>query len=349
MKENEIILSVKNLKKTFVKERTFLRLVSGYVKAVNDISFDLKKGETLALVGESGCGKTTTGRCIIRSEEATDGSITYYDESGSSNEINNMNKKQLKSIRQKIRMVFQDPFSSLNPRMTVEKIINEAVKINEKIYNKDELRLRVKDVLEKTQLNAKYMTRYPHAFSGGQRQRIALARALVIKPTILIADEPVSALDVSIQAQILNLMKKLQKEENLSYIFIAHNLGVVRYQSDRIAVMYLGKIVEFGDREHIFKNPLHPYTELLLASCPVPDPRINRFDRQKLLGDEMLTLEDAERSENGCLFYGRCKYSKKICNEAQPDLQDTSEEGHQVACYRAKELKLRTFSDYLNQ
>lgn len=344
---DQILLSVKHLKKTFTKERTFLRIVTGHVKAIDDISFDLHQGETLALVGESGCGKTTTGRCIVRSEQPTDGSILYYDSRGTAHDVTKMGSEELRWLRQNIRMVFQDPFSSLNPRMTIEQIVGEPIKINERISNRSALRERVAAVLQKVQVDENYMTRYPHAFSGGQRQRIALARALAIQPNILIADEPVSALDVSIQAQILNLMKRLQREEDLSYIFIAHDLGVVRYQSDRVAVMYLGRIAEIGERSQIFENPKHPYTELLLACCPAPNPRVDRSSRRELLGDRMVVLEEEEHADRGCRFSDRCVYAQERCRNIEPELEETEEPGHRVACHRSKELALRTFSSFM--
>ena len=343
----QILLSVQNLRKTFTKERTFLRVVTGHVKAVDDISFDLRKGETLALVGESGCGKTTTGRCIVRSERPTGGSILYYDTDGRAHDVTTMGREELRWLRQNVRMVFQDPFSSLNPRMTIEQIVGEPIKINENVRDRAALRDRVAEVLQKVQLDAKYMTRYPHAFSGGQRQRIALARALAIQPNVLIADEPVSALDVSIQAQVLNLMKALQEEESLSYVLIAHNLGVVRYQSDRVAVMYLGKIVEIGDRSQIFDNPKHPYTELLLACCPVPDPHVDKSARRDLVGNRMVVLEEEEHVQSGCRFADRCVYAQERCRTTEPGLEQTDEEGHKAACHRSGELSLRTFSSFM--
>ena len=344
---DRVLLSVRNLKATFTKERTFLRIVTGHVKAVDDITFDLHEGETLALVGESGCGKTTTGRCIVRSVKPTAGTILYYDSDDRPHDVTRMGSEELRWLRQNIRMVFQDPFSSLNPRMTIEQIVGEPIKINERITSKSALKDRVAGVLRKVQLDAKYMTRYPHAFSGGQRQRIALARALAIQPNVLIADEPVSALDVSIQAQILNLMKTLQREESLSYIFIAHNLGVVRYQSDRVAVMYLGRIAEIGDRNQIFENPKHPYTELLLACCPAPNPRVDRSSRRDLLGDRMVVLEEEEHAAQGCRFADRCVYAQEICRRIEPDLEETGEAGHRVACHRSAELELKTFSSFM--
>lgn len=331
------LLKVVSLRKSFERTKGILRRVQGVVKAVDDISFKVFKGETLSLVGESGCGKTTAGRCIIRAVEPTSGDVFFF-ENGEKKNLAKISRQELLAVRQNIRMVFQDPFSSLNPRMTLSQIIGEPLLINKRVKNSRELQERVAGLLSLVHLDPRYMNRYPHAFSGGQRQRIAIARALALDPSFVIADEPVSALDVSVQAQILNLLKELQVEKDLTYLFIAHNLAVVRYQSDRIAVMYLGKIVELSTRDGIFEKPLHPYTELLLLSSPNPDPRAKK-KKVDLIGE----IPDPAHRPSGCAFHTRCRYAQPICHEREPALIDVASKGspsHFVACHYWDQLSL---------
>lgn len=343
------ILEVSHLKKTYMKEEGILRRTKGQVFAVDDISFSVARGETLALVGESGCGKTTTGHCIVRSEEPTGGNIYFQDERGR-RDIVALRGDELKEIRRDIRVVFQDPFSSLNPRMTVLKIVGEPLINNGLVSTNDELRERVAEILRLVQLDPVYMSRYPHSFSGGQRQRIALARAFILEPKIVIADEPVSALDVSVQAQILNLMKELQEREHLTYVFIAHNLAVVRYLSDRVAIMYLGKIVEISRRDEIFSRPRHPYTELLLASSPNPDP-----DTKKMNLVPEGEIPSYGNRPSGCPFHPRCAYAQERCKTEAPTLEEAGFRGqsargadwpsHLVSCHFHAELSLEAYDE----
>jgi peptide/nickel transport system ATP-binding protein len=331
------LLEVSKLTKRFERTKGFLRRVQGIVKAVDGVSFEIFEGETLSLVGESGCGKTTAGRCIIRGIEPTSGDVFFY-ENGEKKNLVTLKHKELLQVRQNIRMVFQDPFASLNPRMTLLQLIGEPLLINKRAKDKGDLQDQVAELLAQVHLDPKYMNRYPHAFSGGQRQRIAIARALALNPRFIIADEPVSALDVSVQAQILNLLKELQDEKNLTYLFIAHNLAVVRYQSDRIAVMYLGKIVELSTRDEIFGKPKHPYTELLLASAPNPDPRA-RKKKVKLIGE----IPDPANRPEGCAFHPRCRFAEEMCKVKTPELVDVATGGdspHFVACHLWDKLSL---------
>lgn len=331
------IIEVEDLRKYFERTKGLLRRAQSVVKAVDGVSLTIHEGETLSLVGESGCGKTTTGLCIIQAIDPTSGNVYYYEDSEKRNLVR-MGREELLKARQSMRMVFQDPFSSLNPRMTISQIIGEPLLISKRVKNKDELRERVAELLSMVHLDPKYMNRYPHAFSGGQRQRIAIARALALDPRFVIADEPVSALDVSVQAQILNLLKELQVESNLTYLFIAHDLAVVRYQSDRIAVMYLGRIVELSTRDEIFDNPLHPYTELLLASSPIPDPGVKQ-KKIELIGE----IPDPAHRPTGCDFHPRCRYAENVCREEEPDLIDISSDDsspHFIACHLWDRLSL---------
>ncbi|MEI7744113.1 MAG: oligopeptide/dipeptide ABC transporter ATP-binding protein [Chloroflexota bacterium] len=324
------LLEVRDLRKQYERTKGWLRRVQGIVRAVDGVSFDVRQGETLALVGESGCGKTTTGRCIVRGIEPTSGEI-LFDDDGRRRDLVTMDPKELALARQKIRMIFQDPFASLNSRMTVLQIIGEPLLINGRARGKADLMEQVVALLRQVQLDPRYVGRYPNAFSGGQRQRIAIARALALDPRLVIADEPVSALDVSVQAQILNLMKELQQEKGLTYLFVAHNLAVVRYQSDRIAVMYLGRIVELSTREEVFERPLHPYTEMLLLSSPTPDPRARRRS-VVVTGD----VPDPAKRPAGCAFNPRCRFAQAICRTEEPPLVEVaSGDGvsHQVACH----------------
>ena len=326
----EKILEVKDLRVRFpVFGGVFLRKIAE-VKAVDGMSFDLLKGETLGLVGESGCGKSTVGRAIVNILHAMNygveisGQVLYHD-SGETVDLNQMSRSQMRPYRSAIQMIFQDPYSSLNPRMTVGQIVEEPLKIHGN-YSKSERRDRVVWLLEKVGLTSQHAAQYPHEFSGGQRQRIGIARALSTNPKIVIADEPVSALDVSIQAQVINLMQDLQEEFNLSYIFIAHDLSVVRHISDRIAVMYLGNVVELGPGESVYKNPLHPYSRALLSAVPRPDPQASHEERIRLVGD----VPNPIRKPSGCSFHTRCPIVRPSCSEEEPALE--IREDRAVAC-----------------
>ncbi|MEO2075888.1 MAG: dipeptide ABC transporter ATP-binding protein [Bacillus sp. (in: firmicutes)] len=318
----EKLLQVENLKKWFPVEgdKLFTKSTS-VVKAVDDISFHIDKGETLGLVGESGCGKSTAGRVILRLIEATEGRILIENE-----DIRALTSKNLKQKRKDMQIVFQDPYASLNPRLKVEQILEEPMAIHLDI-SKKERKERVKQIMQDVGLNHAYIDRYPHEFSGGQRQRIGIARALAVNPKLIIMDEPVSALDVSVQAQVLNLIQDLQKKYGLTYLFITHNLGVVKHISNRIAVMYLGKIVEITDRDEFFENAKHPYSQALLSAIPRPDPKLKR-QRIILNGDIPSPVNPPE----GCRFHTRCPYVMEECRSISPELKDTGN-GHWVACH----------------
>jgi len=328
------LLEVKSLKKYFPLEKGFWRKVIGQVKAVDEIDLYIKEGETLGLVGESGCGKTTTGRCILRAIEPTGGEILFKTEDDKTVDIARLEKKELRGMRKDMQMVFQDPYSSLDPRMTVLDIIGEPLLVN-KIARGRKLEEKVKDLVKVVGLNIKHLKRYPHAFSGGQRQRIGIARALAPNPKLVVADEPVSALDVSVQAQILNLLQDLQKEFHLTYLFIAHDLSVIEHISDRVAVMYVGKIVELAETEELFLNPTHPYTEALLSAVPKPDPRL-KMKRIILSGE----VASPANPPPGCYFHPRCRYAKELCRKKSPKLEEISPH-HYVSCHFAKELNLQ--------
>lgn len=316
------ILKVNNLSKSFeVESKAFQP--KRYLKAVSDLSFEIKKGTTFSIVGESGCGKSTTGRLISRLIDSNEGEILFNGE-----DIAQKKERHLKDVRTKIQMIFQDPYASLNPRMTVQELIAEPLVIH---YNlsKQEIAKRVKDILNVVGISSYHMSKYIHEFSGGQRQRIGIARALIMKPELIIADEPVSALDVSIQSQILNLLKDLQKEYNLTYLFISHDLSVVEYISDYIGVMYLGSMVEIGSKEEFFKNPKHPYTKALLDSVPVPNPLLRR-ERIILKGD----IPSPVNPPSGCKFHTRCPIAEDICKVNVPILLNKgSDTEHRVACH----------------
>jgi len=331
--EDELLLQVKNLKKHFPIQRGFLRKTVGYVKAVDGVSFYVKQRETLGLVGESGCGKTTTGRLILRAIEPTEGEILFNDPQMGWVNVNALDKHQLKKVRQNMQIIFQDPYSSLNPRMTLLQIIGEPMLVNG-IAKGKELEDRVAELLRVVGLPPEYMRRYPHAFSGGQRQRIGIARALALNPKFIVADEPVSALDVSVQAQVLNLMQDLQEQFGLTYLFIAHDLSVIEHISDRVAVMYVGKLVEMAETEELFVNPKHPYTEALMSAVPKPDPRA-RSKRIMLPGE----VADPAHPPSGCYFHPRCRYAQEICRIEEPQLVEISPD-HYVSCHRAAELTL---------
>jgi peptide/nickel transport system ATP-binding protein len=305
---------------------------------VDDITFYIREGETLGLVGESGCGKTTTGRCIVRAIDPTDGEILLKARDGEQVNMREVDKADLKRLRQEIQMIFQDPYSSLNPRMTLLQIVGEPLVVH-RVARGRELEDRVAQLLRVVGLRPEYMRRYPHAFSGGQRQRIGLARALALNPRFIVADEPVSALDVSIQAQILNLLQDLQGQFDLTYLFIAHDLSVIEHISDRVAVMYVGKLVESAETEELYMNPQHPYTEALMSAVPKPDPRA-RSKRIVLSGE----VADPANPPPGCYFHPRCRYARDICRVEEPQLKETSPE-HFVSCHLAEELALRGVMD----
>jgi peptide/nickel transport system ATP-binding protein len=337
VQDNDILLEVKDLKKHFPITGGLMRRTVGYVKAVDGVSFYIKKGETLGLVGESGCGKSTTGRAILRLHEPTAGEVLFDDPELGRVDIAKLDHAELKKVRPNMQIIFQDPFSSLNPRMTVANIIGEPLMIN-KVASGQALRDRVAELLQEVGIRPENMTRYPHAFSGGQRQRLGIARSLALNPKLIICDEPVSALDVSIQAQVLNLLEDLQKKYDLTYLFIAHDLSVVEHISDRVAVMYVGYMVEMAATEKLYYTPKHPYTEALLAAIPKPDPRL-RHRPLKLPGD----VPSPANPPSGCYFHPRCRYAQEICKVERPPLRDIGEE-HYVACHFAEELQLQGVS-----
>jgi oligopeptide transport system ATP-binding protein len=321
--ENKVLVEVKGLKKYFpIKKGIISRTVSN-VKAVDDVSFTINKGETLGLVGESGCGKTTIGRTIIKLYEPTDGQIIY-------NGVNiaKHSPKEMIEYRRKMQMIFQDPYASLNPRMTVGDIIGEAIDIHKLMAGKERLE-RVQYLLERVGLNSEHANRYPHEFSGGQRQRIGIARSLAVQPDFIICDEPISALDVSIQAQVVNMLEDLQNELGLTYLFIAHDLSMVKHISDRIGVMYLGKLVEIAESNELYAHPTHPYTQALLSAIPVPDPDVSAAKKRIVLEGEIPSPIDPPA---GCRFKGRCRYATAKCSEIDPVLKEVSP-GHMVACH----------------
>ena len=333
------IISVRNLVKYFPIEAGFLRRQVGVVKAVDDVNFDLNEGETLALVGESGCGKTTTSHCIIQAQRPTAGRVLFRIGDAEPMDLTQMEKGELKEARRNIRMIYQDPYSSLNPRMTLLQIIGEPLVIHRMVESQDELQERVAELLRLVRLDPSTLNRYPHAFSGGQRQRIAIARALSLSPKVVIADEAVSALDVSVQAQILNLLKELQNQLGLTYLFVAHNLAVVKYEADRVAVMYAGKIVEIGETEELYTNPRHPYTEALISAAPNPDPDTKHRERIVLSGE----VADPGNLPAGCAFHPRCRYAEDRCRQETPELIEVGEnegQSHQAACHFADSLEL---------
>lgn len=327
------ILDVRSLRKHFPIRQGLLGRVTGQVKAVDDVSFAIEAGETLSLVGESGCGKTTTSRCILRAIKPTGGEIRFRTGAGEEIDVATLESKQLRPLRRQMQMIFQDPFSSLNPRMTIAEIIGEPLLVNG-VADAAERTRRVAELLELVQLPSAYLNRFPHAFSGGQRQRIGIARALALNPSLVVADEPVSALDVSVQAQIVNLMLDLQDRLGLAYLFVAHDLSVVKHVSHRVAVMYAGRIVEVAPTAALFETPRHPYTEALLSAVPVPDPR-RRSQRIVLEGD----VADPSNLPSGCHFHPRCRYATAACKTGTPALTEIAP-GHTVRCVRADELTL---------
>ena len=318
---NNVLLDIKGLRKYFIIRSGFLSGTRSEVKAIDGVDLRIFKGETLGLVGESGCGKTTLGRIVTRLEEPTSGNILF-----NGKDILLYGKERLKDFRRNVQLIFQDPYSSLNPRMSAGSIVGESLGIHN-ILKGSAREKRVVKLMEVVGLNREQMGRYPHEFSGGQRQRIGIARALALNPSLIIADEPVSALDVSIQAQILNLLKDLQSEFDLTYLFISHDLGVVGHMSDRIAVMYLGKIVEMTDRKSLYEKPYHPYTKALLSAVPVPNPSV-RKEKNVLKGD----MPSPINPPSGCAFHPRCPYKMDICDKIEPELLDKGS-GHLAACH----------------
>ena len=331
-----VLLDVRGLKMHFPIQKGFFRRTTGYVYAVDGVNFFVREGETLGLVGESGCGKTTVGRCILRAYQPNAGEV-FYRQDGKTVDVLKLSRRQLKPLRREMQVIFQDPFSSLNPRMTVMDIISEPLRIHG-IAGRAELQSRVREVLEAVGLRAQHMNRYPYAFSGGQRQRIGIARALALRPKLIICDEPVSALDVSIQAQTINLLEDLQKDFGLTYLFIAHDLSVVEHISDRVAVMYLGNIVELAAADTLYENPLHPYTEALLSAVPRTDPD-HVSQRLVLPGD----VPSPAQPPPGCKFHPRCRYAVDLCSQEAPPWREVHED-HFVGCHRAEELKLAGMS-----
>jgi len=323
----ETILKVENLSKVFTSGKTKIR-------AVNNVTFHVCQGETVGIVGESGCGKTTLGRCIVRAHQSTEGKVLYRAADGQEYDLQNIDKKQLLKIRREIQMIFQDPYSSLDPRMTVYDIILEPLKANFKDMPKKEMEERVKTMALKVGLNPSYLKRYPHAFSGGQRQRIGIARALILYPRLIVCDEAVSALDVSVQAQVINLLKDLQKEMNLTYLFISHDLSVVEHISDKVGVMYLGQMMEYAPTKQLFRKPFHPYSEALLSAVPIADPEIE-MKRIPLNGE----IPSPANAPSGCFFHTRCKYVKPQCAKDSVEILE-KEEMRYVACHLKDELDL---------
>lgn len=318
------IIKVSNIKEYFTQESINIFKKKKYVKACDDISFEIKRGETLGIVGESGCGKSTCGRTILQLLKPTSGKVFF-----NGKDLTNMKRKELRELRTKMQLVFQDPYSSLNPRMTVGDIIGEAL-IDHKLITKKDLKKYVIEIMKMCGLPEYYINRFPHEFSGGQRQRIGIARALALNPEFIVLDEPVSALDVSIQAQIINLLVKLKKEQKLTYMFISHDLSIVKHISDRIAVMYLGQIVELAPKDELFDNPFHQYTKALLSAIPVPDPKLKR-NRIILKGD----LPSPVDQPKGCKFNTRCPYAEDICKKQAPIYKEIKKE-HFVACHKVK-------------
>lgn len=337
------LLEVRHLKKYFPIRKGFLKRVVGQVRAVDDVSFQIYEGETLGLVGESGCGKTTTARCLLRAIDPTAGEILFRTAAGEVLDVARLSEDEMRPLRREMQMIFQDPFASLNPRMNLLDIVGEPLLVIEGIKSRRERAERVAEMLEMVGLRPEYMQRFPHAFSGGQRQRIVIARALVLRPRLIVADEPVSALDVSVQAQVLNLMMRLQRQLGLTYLFVAHDLSVVKHICDRIAVMYVGKIVEMAPTEEIFFSPKHPYTAALMMAVPIADPTI-RSAMIPLEGD----VPNPADPPPGCYFHPRCPYAIELCRHELPVLTEIEPE-HHVACHRARELELQGIGTLLKE
>jgi oligopeptide transport system ATP-binding protein len=324
----EVLIQVENLKKHFPIMRGVFRRQVGAVQAVDGVTFNIYQGETLGLVGESGCGKSTTGRVVLQLLEPTDGTVEYK-----GRDLTTLSKSEMRRMRRHMQMIFQDPYASLNPRMTVGNIIGEPLKI-QKIGNADERKKRVQELLQVVGLNPYFINRYPHEFSGGQRQRIGVARALATNPEFIVADEPISALDVSVQAQVVNLLGDLRDELGLTYLFIAHDLSMVRHISDRVAVMYLGRIVELGETNDVYEHPLHPYTQALLSAIPMPDPDAEAERKRIILEGD---VPSPAHPPSGCRFHPRCGYATDICKEEDPENRNfgAGEIPHWVACHHA--------------
>lgn len=325
---NDVLLEVSDLKKYFDVGGSFLKKNKKILTAVDGLNFQIKRGETFGLVGESGCGKSTTGRTIIKLYKPTGGKIIF-----DGKDITNLSTKEMLPYRKRMQMIFQDPYASLNGRMTVTDIIGEGIDTH-KLYTGKERQERIYSLLHKVGLKSEHANRYPHEFSGGQRQRIGIARALAVEPELVICDEPISALDVSIQAQVVNMLEDLQDEIGLTYLFIAHDLSMVKHISDRIGVMYIGKMMEVCDSDELYDNPLHPYTQALLSAIPVPDPKLTRSQKRIILqGDVKSPINPTE----GCRFSSRCRYCKEICKQKTPELEEAIP-GHLIACHRYKEI-----------
>ncbi len=356
---DDALLEVRRLKKYFPIQRGLLRRVVGQIRAVDDVSFFVRPGETLSLVGESGCGKTTTARCVLRAVEPTEGEVLFRAGDGSIVDVASVPRASLRPLRREMQMIFQDPFSSLNSRMTLLDIVGEPLEVNG-IGNRQERTDRVAELLRLVGLRPEFMRRYPHAFSGGQRQRIGIARALALNPRMVVADEPVSALDVSVQAQILNLMLELQERLGLTYLFVAHDLSVVKHISDRVAVMYVGQMVEMAETERLFSSPKHPYTAALMSAIPEPDPQASRRTKRPLRSGAIPTVNgnvSVPRREvrprvilqgevanpaappSGCYFHPRCQYAIDVCKTDRP-IWEEIEPGHFARCHRSRELQL---------
>ena len=330
------LLEVQDLQMHYPIQRGLLRRTIGMVKAVDGVTFTIHKGETLGLVGESGCGKTTTGRAILRAVEPTAGQIRYHRRDGETIDLAPLDEQRLRPYRREIRMIFQDPYSSLNPRMTLLQLIGDPMRIN-RVASGKALEERVARLLRRVGLRPEYMRRYPHAFSGGERQRISIARALALDPRLVVADEAVSALDVSVRAQILNLLQELQDEFELTYLFIAHDLSVVEHICDRVAVMYVGKLVELAPTDELYRHPQHPYTEALLSAVPIADPRLRDKSRRIVLQGD---VPDPANAPSGCSFHPRCPYAQERCKVEEPPLREIGPD-HYTACHFSEELTLR--------
>jgi len=330
--KNENIVEIKNLKKYYPITAGIFQRVIGHIKAVDDVSFVIPRGKTVGLVGESGCGKTTISKCILRAVDPTSGEIHLNTEDGTNN-VADMREKDLRPLRREMQMIFQDPFSSLNPRMNLFDIVSEPLLLNG-IKSRIERQDRVEELLSKVGLRPEYMVRFPHAFSGGQRQRIGIARALALNPSLIVCDEPVSGLDVSVQAQVINLLMDLQDELGLSYLFVSHDLSIVRQISDSIQVMYLGRLVENGTPDEIFSSPKHPYTEALISAVPQADPDVAK-NHQTLIGE----IPNPSNPPDGCYFHPRCAYATDECKKTNPGLT-VDKSGRSFSCHNAKDIKL---------
>ncbi len=327
-RDNDILLDVRNLKMYFpVTSGMLFQRTVAHVKAVDDVSFTVRRGETLGLVGESGCGKTTTGRCILQLYKPTGGEVIFDGQ-----DLTKLGTRQMRAMRREMQVIFQDPYSSLNPRMTAGNIIGEPLIVHGLVSGKAEYREKVSDLLQNVGLNPYMADRFPHEFSGGQRQRIGVARALSVSPKFIVADEPVSALDVSIQAQIINLLEELQEQFNLTYLFIAHDLSVVRHISDRVGVMYLGHMVEIADRNEVYRDPLHPYTKALLSAVPIPDPILDAERERVLLTGE---VPSPLNPPSGCVFHPRCPIADYTCSQVTPELREIGTD-HWSACIKVE-------------